>query len=149
MSTNHSNAHACHVQDTYAHRPLYQVNQANYLQILWVSQRHGSNSKPLGLYIWWRWLGDIQSEHQKGGRKWNWSDFEHGVDVGARLIGLEYFKNYWSTAEDISISQDNRKWSKKGEISNKGELCRQEGLADVRGEWLDWFEIIERQQELK
>ncbi len=45
-----------------------------------------------------------------------------------------------------AISRVYREWSKKEKISNERQLCGHKCLVEVRGEWADWLEMIERQQ---
>ncbi len=45
-----------------------------------------------------------------------------------------------------AISRFYRKWSEKEKISSDRQLCERKCLVDVRGEWADWLEMIERQQ---
>ncbi len=81
------------------------------------------------------------------GKKWDLSDFERGMVVGARRAGLNISK----TADllrfsSTTISRDYREWSAKEKISSERQLCGRKCLVDVRGEWTDWLEMIERQQ---
>ncbi len=39
-----------------------------------------------------------------------------------------------------------REWSEKEKISSERQLCGRKCLVDVREEWTDWLEMIERQQ---
>ncbi len=91
----------------------------------------------LGILMWWRWLAEVQTENQS----------ERGMVVGARLAGLSISK----TADLLgtsrtTISRVYREYSDKEKISNEQQLCGQKSLVDVRGEWADWLEMIERQQ---
>jgi len=45
-----------------------------------------------------------------------------------------------------TISRVYREWSKKEKISSEWQLCERKCLVDVRGEWTDWLEMVERQQ---
>ncbi len=45
-----------------------------------------------------------------------------------------------------TISRVYREWSEKEKISSERQLCGWKCLVDVRGEWTDWLEMIERQQ---
>ncbi len=45
-----------------------------------------------------------------------------------------------------TISRVYREWSEKEKISSERQLCGRKCLVDVREEWTDWLEMIERQQ---
>ncbi len=88
------------------------------------------------------------------GKKGDLSDFERGMVVGARRADLSIYK----TADLLGFSHTNisrvqcsfqtfyREWSELEKISSERELCGLKCLVDVRGEWADWLEMIERQQ---
>ncbi len=81
------------------------------------------------------------------GKKGDLSDFERGMDVVARRTDLSISK----TADllgfsRITISRVYREWSEKEKISRERQLCGRKCLVDVRGEWADWLEIIDREQ---
>ncbi len=81
------------------------------------------------------------------GKKGDLSDYEGGMVVGARRAGLSISK----TADLLgfsrtTISRDYREWSKKEKKSSEWHLCERKCVVDVRGEWVDWLEMIERQQ---
>ncbi len=81
------------------------------------------------------------------GKKGDLSDFERGMVVGARQAGLSISK-----IADLlgfprtNISRVYRKWCKKEKISSERQLCGRKCLVDVRGEWADWLEMIEKQK---
>ena len=49
-------------------------------------------------------------------------------------------------SEMQTISRVYRDWSEKEIISSEQQLCGRKCPVDVRSEWVDWFEVIERQQ---
>ncbi len=80
------------------------------------------------------------------GKKGDLSDFERGMVVGARRAGLSISK----TADLLgfshtTISRVDRERSEKEKIFNERQLFGRKYLVDVRGEWIDWLEMIERQ----
>ncbi len=81
------------------------------------------------------------------GKKGDLSDFERGMVVGARRAGLSISK----TADLLGFSQTTifrvyREGSEKEKISSEWQLCERKCLVDIRGEWADWLEMIERKQ---
>ncbi len=73
------------------------------------------------------------------GKKVDISDFEHGMFVCARRA-------------DLSISQPSLGFTENGPKKRKYPVsgsCVHENtlmMSEVRGEWADWLEMIERQQ---
>ncbi len=84
--------------------------------------------------MWWRWLAEVQTEHQNG-KKGDLSDFERGMVVGARRTGLSIKK----TADLLrfshtTVSRVYREWPEKEKISSERQLCGRKCLVDVRGQ---------------
>ncbi len=81
------------------------------------------------------------------GKNEDLTNFEHGMVVGPRRAGQSISK----TADLLrfslaTISRVYREWYEKEKISRERQLCERKCLVDVRGEWADWLEMIERQQ---
>ncbi len=83
------------------------------------------------------------------GKKGDLSDFERGMVVGVRRVGLSISK----TADLLgfsctTISRVYRECLKKRKYPVTGRCVNENALlmSEVRGEWADWLEMIERQQ---
>ncbi len=81
------------------------------------------------------------------GKKGNLRDFERGMVVGARRTGLSISKTVDLLGfSHTTICRVYRERSEKEKIFSEWQLCGRKCLVDVRGEWADWLEMIERQQ---
>ncbi len=86
------------------------------------------------------------------GKKRDLSDFECGMVVGTRRAGLSISKTadlLGFSHATISMFTENDPKKRKYPVSSS---CVDENallMSEVRGEWADWLEMIERQQKLK
>ncbi len=82
------------------------------------------------------------------GKKVGLSDFECGMVVGARQADLSISK----TADLLGYSHTNLGFTENGPKKIKypvSRSCVDENallMSEVRGEWADWLEMIEKQQ---
>ena len=85
------------------------------------------------------------------GKKGDLSDFERGMVVGARRAGLSIkLLIYWDFHAQPSLGftengPNKRTYPVSGSCVDGNALL----MSEVRGEWAEWLEMIERQQELK
>ncbi len=100
--------------------------------------------------MWWRRLAEVQTEHQNGEEK-DLSNFECGMVQLLVLDGLVWvFQKlliYWDFHAQPSLvftesGRKKRKYPVSGSCVDENELL----MSEVRGEWADWSEMIERQQ---
>ncbi len=83
------------------------------------------------------------------GKKGDLSDFERGIVVGARWAGPSNKKKtliHWDfhAQPSLGFTENGPKKTKypvSGSVDEKALL-----MSEVRGEWADWLEMIERQQ---
>ena len=83
------------------------------------------------------------------GKKGDLIGFEHGMVVGTRRAGLSISKLliYWDfhTQPSLGFTENGpkkRKYPVSGSCVDENALL----MSEVRGEWADWLEMIERQQ---
>ncbi len=83
------------------------------------------------------------------GKKGDLSDFERGMVVGARGLVWVFQKLliYWDFHAQPSLGftengLKKRKYPVSGSCVDENALL----MSEVRGEWADWLEMIERQQ---
>ncbi len=82
---------------------------------------------------------DLRNDFKKGDLSdWTWNG------CCARRTGLSISE----TADLLGFSHTtiSRVYREKEKISSERQLCERKCLVDVRGEWADWLEMIERQQ---
>ncbi len=87
------------------------------------------------------------------GKKGDLSDFKRGMDVWCQTAGLSISK----TADLLAFSQaqpslgftENGPKKRKYPVSGSCVVENALLMSEVRGEWADWLEMIERQQQLK
>ena len=110
----------------------------------------GENMKSIIYLIneWpWERLVDIHSLIRMG-KKGDLSDFERGMVVGARRAGLsisgtaDLLGFSCTTISRVENGPKKRKYPVSGSSVGENALL----MPEVRGEWPDWFELIERQQ---
>ncbi len=72
------------------------------------------------------------------GKKWDLSDFEHGMVVGV----FQKLLIYW----DFHAHPFTENGPKKRKYPVISSCVDEKNLVGVRGEWSDWLEMIEWQQ---
>ncbi len=83
------------------------------------------------------------------GKKGDLSDFERGMVVGSRRAGLSISKSAdllgFHAQPSLGFTENGpkkRKYPVSGSCVDENALL----MSEVRGEWADWLEMIERQQ---
>ncbi len=83
------------------------------------------------------------------GKKGDLSDFERGMVVGVRQAGLSISKSAdllgFHAQPSLGFTENGpkkRKYPVSGSCVDENALL----MSEVRGEWADWLEMIERQQ---
>ncbi len=79
------------------------------------------------------------------GKKGDLRDFECGMVVGARRAGLNISKTVnllGFSCTTLSQKEKKRKCPVNGSCVDENALL----MSEVRGEWANWLEMIERQQ---
>ncbi len=81
------------------------------------------------------------------GKKMDLNDFEGGMVVGARWAGLSISKpddllGFSHTTISMDYGPKKRKYPVSGSCVDENALL----MSEVRGEWADWSDMIERQQ---
>ncbi len=84
------------------------------------------------------------------GKKGDLREFNRGMVVGARLAGLSISQTadllgFLHTQPSLGFTENGpkkRKYPVSGSCVDENALL----MSEVRGEWTDWLEMIERQQ---
>ncbi len=105
---------------------------------LLISQSHDSNSIHLGIYMWWRRLAEVQTEHQNGkerGFKWLWTWNGCWCQTVFQKLLI-----YWDFQAQPSLGftengQKKRKYPVSGSCVDENTLL----MSEVRVEWADWL----------
>ena len=92
--------------------------------------------------MWSRRPAEGKTDHRNvKERELRRSDFEGGMILGARWAGLSV-----SETADLLGCSCTTTWFTKRENKERisSNQCGQKFLVDVRGEWADWLDMIER-----
>ncbi len=98
--------------------------------------------------MWWRRLAEVQTEHQKGEeRGFKWLNVEWLLVPDGLVWVFQKLLIYWDfhTQPSLGFTENGpkkRKYPVSGRCVDENVLL----MSEVRGEWTDWVEMIERQQ---
>ncbi len=96
----------------------------------------------------WRRLAEVQTEHQNGEeRGFKWLNVEWLLVPDSLVWVFQKLLIYWDFHAQPSLGftengPKKRKYPVSGSCVDENALL----MSEVRGEWADWLEMIERQQ---